>query len=52
MIGSSDEIPVAWQYTSIDEADNEETQTECPVDWSNCGLAKEVKDDTWPTFLR
>lgn len=43
MIGSSDEIPVAWQYTSIDEADNEETQTECPVDWSNCGLAKEVK---------
>ncbi|KAG5294893.1 hypothetical protein I7I48_11600 [Histoplasma ohiense] len=52
VIGNSDEIPVAWQYTSIDEADNEETQTECPVDWSNCGLAKGVKDDTWPTFLR
>ncbi|EEH45662.2 uncharacterized protein PADG_01812 [Paracoccidioides brasiliensis Pb18] len=44
VIGESDEVPVNWQYTSIDEASSLDTQASWPVDWSNCGHAGGTRD--------
>ncbi|KLJ08222.1 hypothetical protein EMPG_16344 [Blastomyces silverae] len=52
VVGKSDEIHIAWQYTSEDETERQVTPTEYPVDWSNYGRAKVAKDSPWPIFLR
>ncbi|PGH01730.1 hypothetical protein GX51_05046 [Blastomyces parvus] len=54
VIGKSDEIHIAWQYTSVDEIDRQATPTEYTVDWSNYGRAKvaEGEDSPWPAFFR
>ncbi|EEQ90452.2 uncharacterized protein BDCG_05572 [Blastomyces dermatitidis ER-3] len=52
VVGKSEEIHIAWQYTSEDESDRQVTPTEYPVDWSNYGRAKVAKGSPWPIFLR